>query len=34
MIAPYESIDRSARRVIEPYSPPYFVIDRNQGRSA
>jgi two-component system CheB/CheR fusion protein len=34
MIAPDESIDRSARRVIEPYSPPYFVIDRNQGRSA
>ena len=23
-----ESIDRSARRVIEPYSPIYFVIDR------
>ena len=28
MIAPEESIDRSARRVIEPYSPVYFVINR------
>jgi two-component system CheB/CheR fusion protein len=28
MIASEESIDRSARRVIEPYSPAYFVIDR------
>jgi two-component system, chemotaxis family, CheB/CheR fusion protein len=24
-----DSIDRSARRVIEPYAPAYFVIDRN-----
>jgi two-component system CheB/CheR fusion protein len=28
IIALEESIDRSARRVIEPYSPVYFVIDR------